>query len=222
MNILDLGKKIASIGLPILGSLLGGPAGGMLGGLVSHALGLGGKVDPQAMMEKINANPAAAKLALQQLADDNQQAISELQALQTQAQQTGQTMRVEYGAGDPYVRRWRPTWGYVSSAAWAIEALAIVTGLVGGTVATLQGHGQMAKILLGAMPAIIGSMAALWSIALAVLGVSITQRSKDKQVQAGQVPAPGLLQALATRLAGYSKPESAHLIPPARAKDSSS
>ena len=111
-------------------------------------------------------------------------------------------MRVEYGSSDPYVRRWRPTWGYVSAAAWAIEALAIVAALIGGTVAALIGQATTAQVLLGAMPGIIGAMAALWSIALAVLGVSITQRSKDKALQLGKDPAPSMLDAVIRRISG--------------------
>ena len=35
----DVGKKIASVGLPLLGTALGGPAGGAAGALIAAALG---------------------------------------------------------------------------------------------------------------------------------------------------------------------------------------
>ena len=200
MNILDIGKKIIDMGLPLLGTALGGPIGGLLGGLVGHALGLGGNPTPDQIRSAIDADPAGAKSKLLQLQNEHAETMARIEALQVQAQQTGQTMRVEYGSTDPYVRRWRPTWGYVSAGAWAIEALAIVTGLVGGTVAALEGDTKTATAVLTAMPMIIGSMAALWSIALAVLGVSITQRTKDKAIQAGQTPEPGLVGAWIKRL----------------------
>ena len=200
MNILDIGKKIIGMGLPLLGTALGGPVGGLLGGLVGHALGLGGKPTPDQIGSAIDADPEGSKAKLLQLQNEHAETMARIEALQTQAQQTGQTMRVEYGSSDPYVRRWRPTWGYVSAAAWAIEALAIVGVLIGGTIAALRGNGQTAQILLGAMPAILGAMSALWAIALAVLGVSITQRSKDKALQAGHLPTPGLLQTLINKI----------------------
>lgn len=206
MNLLDIGKKIIGMGLPMLGTALGGPAGGIVGGLIGHALGIGDKPSAEQISQAIDGDPQAAKIKLQQVEADHAEAMARIQALQVQAQQTGQTMRVEYGSTDPYVRRWRPTWGYVSAGAWAFEALAIGAGLIGGTVAALTGHTSEAQILLAAMPAIIGAMAALWSIALAVLGVSVRARSRDKAVQAGQDPGPSLIDALIQRVSGSGKP----------------
>ena len=200
MNILDIGKKIIGMGLPLLGTALGGPVGGLLGGLVGHALGLGGKPTPDQISSAIDADPAGAKLKLLQVQNEHAETMTRIEALQTQAQQTGQTMRVEYGSTDPFVRHWRPMWGYVSAYAWAAEALAIVGGITGGTIAALIGNAKAATVILGSMPMIIGSMAALWSIALAVLGVSITQRSKDKALQAGHPPTPGLFQTLVNKI----------------------
>lgn len=190
MNLLDIGKKILGMGLPVLGTALGGPAGGMVAGLVSHALGLGGDTDPSKMAAAIDANPQQAKIVLQKLQDDHQEELAWISAQQAQAQQTGQTMRVEYGSTDPYVRRWRPTWGYVTAGAWALEALAIFTVAVIAAVMGLHGQVDQASKLLGALTSLMYALSALWTIALAVLGINIVQRSRDKQTQAGQKPGP--------------------------------
>lgn len=196
MNLIDIGKKIAEIGAPLLGTLLGGPAGGILGGLVSHALGGDGSPDPAKLSALIDQNPEHAKIVLQKLQNDNSEYLAELQALQTQATQTGQTMRVEYGSTDAYVRRWRPTWGYVSAGAWALEAMAIFAAVIIAAVIGLQGKVDVATKILSGVTTLVYALAALWSIALAVLGVNIVQRSKDKRSQTGQPSEPSLMAAL--------------------------
>lgn len=200
MNILDIGKKILGLGLPLLGDGLIGPLGGILGSLVGHALGLGGKATPSQISAAIDADPQSAKIKLQELENQHAESMAKIAALQVQATQTGQTMRVEYGSSDPFVRHWRPMWGYVTAYAWAGEALAIVGGIAGGVTAALMGQTKAAQVVLGSMPIIIGSMAALWSIALAVLGVNIVQRSKDKALQSGHTPEPGLIASFLNKI----------------------
>lgn len=47
MNWGDVAKSLAKIGLPLLGTALGGPAGGAVAGMVASALGLGGDAKPE-------------------------------------------------------------------------------------------------------------------------------------------------------------------------------
>jgi hypothetical protein len=201
MSIFNIVKKVVGMGLPALGTALGGPLGGVFGSLIGHALGLGSKPTSEQIGSAIDADPAGAKAKLLQIQNEHAEEMAQLSALQVQAQQTGQTMRVEYGSTDPFVRHWRPMWGYVSAYAWAGEALAIMGGIAGGTAAALMGHAKAAGLVLGSLPMIIGSMAALWAIALAVLGVSVVQRSKDKALQAGKEPQLGILGSLLKRIA---------------------
>ena len=170
MNIIDLGKKIIGMGLPLLGAALGGAPGGLLGSLIGHALGLGPKATPAQIGTAIDADPAGAKVKLAEVQNQHAETMARIEALQVQATQTGQTMRIEYGTSDPYVRRWRPTWGYVAAAAWGLEALAIVGVLVGATVAALMGMVKVSAGLLIGLPTVLYSMTGLWAIALAVLG----------------------------------------------------
>lgn len=196
-----LGEKIAAFGLTALGTAVGGPLGGLLGGTLSQALGLT-DASPDEIADAMDANPTSAKMALRAIETEHQENLAWLNAQQAQAQQTGQTMRVEYGSADPYVRRWRPTWGYVSCAGWLIEALAIAVAIGGATWAALHGNAEAATALFGGATTLTYALAGLWSIALAVLGINIVQRSKDKQIAARDAPAPGILGAIAQRIAG--------------------
>ncbi|WP_162136979.1 3TM-type holin [Magnetospirillum molischianum] len=90
------------------------------------------------------------------------------------------TMRAEGNSTDPWQRRWRPTWGFVTAGAWGVEALAIVGSVAGATAATLMGKAADAKILLDGVSNLISAMALAWTMALAVLGVQITARSQEK------------------------------------------
>lgn len=205
MNLLDIGKKIAGLGLTALGTAVGGPAGAFVGGEVANLLGLGGDAKPEDIAKKIDANPAMAKLALAKLNAEHEEAMAGYVSQQTQIKQTGQTMRAEIVSDDAYVRRWRPTWGYVTAAAWLLQALAILAVVIGGIVATLHGNGAAATTLFDGATKLVAALTVQWGLALTVLGVNSSARSKDKQVAAGQTPAPGLISAIAQRIAPNPK-----------------
>ncbi|MDH5643941.1 MAG: holin family protein, partial [Gemmatimonadota bacterium] len=92
------------------------------------------------------------------------------------------TAQAELASLDVYVRRWRPTMGYVITACFAWIFL-----VAGGRAAVGDIDGAVKFI---------GAMAELeWVImaALGVLGVYVKQRSNDKRVAAG---APGLVESV--------------------------
>lgn len=114
--------------------------------------------------------------------------IAELEADTKRLETVNATMRAEYASQDKYVSRWRPTLGYVVSATWFLQMLALSIVIV---------------IAPAEAPAIIGAMAglsAMWGIALSILGISVSKRSQDKQIAAGQQPATGIMGALAKRI----------------------
>lgn len=96
------------------------------------------------------------------------------------------TMRTEARSEDPYVRRWRPTFGYAVALTWTVQ----MAGLTYAVIATPE---YAAEIL-----AAIGSLSLIWGVALSVLGINVVKRSQDKAVEAGQ----GLPAGLGQRLAG--------------------
>lgn len=114
--------------------------------------------------------------------------ISRLEENTKRLQATNETMRAEYASKSWYISGWRPTFGYIVAFSWLFMMVALGLTIIS----------EPAKA-----PAIINAMASLsfmWGIALAVLGVNVQQRSKDKQLAAGQAPVPGILSTLTHRL----------------------
>lgn len=193
----SLGQTIASAA-PALGTALGGPAGGAVGGLIASAFGADPN-DPEDVAAKVQADPEMAA-KLQKIEHDHQERVQEL-ILQGEAQrleaetarhrQVNKTFRAETGAEDAYVRRWRPTFGYVVAAAWGLQ----VVGIVAATLYAIVASPSEAGKIINAVGGMAGALATQWSVALAVLGVNVSNRSKDKQVAAGQKP-EGVLDKL--------------------------
>ncbi|MCC7427224.1 MAG: ribokinase [Alphaproteobacteria bacterium] len=98
--------------------------------------------------------------------------------------QVNETIRTEANAPDPFVRRWRPFFGYVVACSWGVQMGA-------AAVVIVIAPEQAGSILSG-----LGALSAMWGVALGVLGVAVVKRSQDKAVEAGFAPAPTLLDAL--------------------------
>jgi len=184
MNWSDI-KEVVGSAAPLLGSLLGGPAGAAVGGLLANTLGV--EATPDKVAEAVQQHPEAA-LKLKQLELTQQQALTRMMLEHDQAEMTqvNQTMRAEFAQEDKFVKRWRPTLGYAVTLTWVVTWFAIVYAIIFQPTQA---------------PAIISALAkaqTMWGVALAVLGVGVVKRSHDKQVAAGQEPT-GLLKALLKR-----------------------
>lgn len=192
----DIGDAVGRAA-PLLGTALGGPAGGAIGAMIASLLGV--EAEPAAVGGALAADPAAAaKLRELEMAHQHELRLAVLQSETARLGEINATMRAEYAANDAFVRRWRPYYGYMVATTWGLQTLAIAAAIVWASFITPEYAGE----ILGAVTALVGALAAHWGVALAVLGVNVAQRSRDKQVQAGQEPPPGILGALATRLAG--------------------
>ena len=55
----ELGENIVKLGAPLLGTAIGGPAGGIVGGLIAQLFGAD-PTKPDDIMAKINSDPQAA------------------------------------------------------------------------------------------------------------------------------------------------------------------
>lgn len=182
MNWGEIGQTVAKAA-PMLGSLLGGPAGGAAGSLVANAFGA--DADPEKVMTAINGDPEA-QAKLKKLEQEHQRELRSmmLEAETSRLAEINKTMRAETQADDGYVRRWRPTFGYVASVTWALQ----IIGLVWAMVANPDNAANIIEAVTSLTP--------MWGIALAVLGINVSKRSQDKQVKAGQQPSGGLLGRL--------------------------
>ena len=136
----------------------------------------------------IRTNPEKF-IALQQRL--NELTIEEYRAQSERLRIINDTMRVEAISGDPWQRRWRPMWGYITGFAFGIQ-------IIGVTILILVDPTHAPEII----SALVG-LTGLWSVALGVLGVAVWQRSSDKARASGH-QGPSLIGALATRIARTS------------------
>jgi hypothetical protein len=80
-----------------------------------------------------------------------------------------QSLRAEVASLDPYVRRMRPTFGYLVAITWGAQMLALAYVIVFDT--------QNAGIVINAMQ----SLGTIWGIGLSVLGIYVFKRSEEKK-----------------------------------------
>ena len=158
--------KITSIlgdAAPLIGTLVGGPAGGAIAALLSSTLGT--STSPDAIYAKLQSDPTAlAKVRELEIKQQVQlraltvQAETQRQASDTARIQTvNATMRSEIQDKRGY---WREAFGYISAACFAMEVSAVVYVLVWNPAAA------------AAASALISSLTMLWGVPLSVLGIT--------------------------------------------------
>lgn len=177
-----------SKGAPLLGSLIGTPATGAAIGLIARSLGT--DATPEAVTQALEGDPQATE-RLRRLEAEHERELTRmsLEAQTARLTEVNQTMRAEAASNDAYVRRWRPTFGYLTALAWAIQCLAIAWSIV----TSPEQAGVVAQSITALTP--------MWGVALAMLGINASCRSRDKQVAAGQRPA-SFMDAVSKRLGG--------------------
>jgi len=149
--------------------------------IIDIAKAVTGIEDPQDAAEQIKNDPALHiqfQQAMQPII------ISRLEEDTKRLQATNETMRAEYASKSWYISGWRPTFGYIVAFSWLFMMIAM-------GVSILKNPTQAPTII-----AAMSNLSFMWGIALAVLGVNVQQRSKDKQLSAGHAPMPGLLSSL--------------------------
>ncbi|MBF6614898.1 MAG: hypothetical protein IVW55_17465 [Chloroflexi bacterium] len=180
-------KSILSDTAPLIGTLVGGPAGTAIGSLLSSALGTPN--NPDAIYAKLQSDPTA--LAKVRELEIKQQV--QLRALMVQAetqrlasdtsriQAVNATMRAEIQDKRGY---WREAFGYISAACFAMEVGAVVYVLVWNPTAA------------GAASALISSLTMLWGVPLSVLGITAWHAGAADRLKLGDT---SLSAAMAAR-----------------------
>lgn len=157
---------LSTIGLPVLIKIVGealAQVDSPLAQGASRALGdfntalEQGQVTQEQMVE---ANRHAEKMA--EMEFRNQKAV---------LSEVNTTIRQELKDEDKYVRRMRPTFGYLMALTWAAQMLAVAYVIVFDTAKSV--------IVLNGM----GSLSVIWTIGLSVLGVYVYKRSEEKKVK---------------------------------------
>jgi hypothetical protein len=183
-------KGIVGKAAPLLGTLLGGPAGGAVGALVSSVLGVDN--EPDEVRKALEADPSL----LLKLREAEIQQQTQLQQMMVESEtqrmtQVNETIRAELASGDRFKSYWRPLFGYIMALTWGAIMLSTTYQILfkpGDAAATIGALGQLSG---------------LWGIGLAVLGINVWKRSDDKALAFGRQP-EGLLSAVATRIKGVA------------------
>ncbi len=185
MDWTKLAETVGRIGLPLLGTALGGPAGGAVGGLIANALGLGSDSTPDQIEAAIATDPTAAS-RLRELELNNKQELERLtiEAEIASIQAVNRTYQTEIASSDRYVRWMRPTFGYVVAGSILVEVLIAVY------VAVFE------PLHLPDLATLYNALSVPQSVACAVLGVYLKKRSDEKMASNGFAANGGLLSGL--------------------------
>jgi hypothetical protein len=95
----------------------------------------------------------------------------EMERLKIEIAEVNATYRAEVSSSDAYVRRMRPTFGYMMAITWAAQMLGLAYIIVFDT--------GNAGFVLNAM----GNLTVIWGAGLSVLGIYVYKRSEEKKAQ---------------------------------------
>jgi hypothetical protein len=82
--------------------------------------------------------------------------------------QVNESLRTEVASSDMYVRRMRPTFGYIMAVTWAAQMLAIAFVILDAP--------EKAGNVINAM----SNLSTIWTVGLSVLGIYVYKRSREK------------------------------------------
>ena len=160
---------LSHVGLPFLVTLVGGVLGKIDNPVAQSASDALGQVDD--LLKTGGISP-------EQLAEANRHtermAEIEIQNYQTTLSEINQSLRAEVASEDSYVRRMRPTFGYLMAGTWAAQMFGIAYVIIFET--------DKAGVVMAAM----GNLSAIWAVGLSVLGIYVYKRSDDKKLPSVQ------------------------------------
>jgi len=156
---------IAKIGVPVLINVLSEALGTM-----DNAVARGAAKT----LENVDQAISQGQISESQLSEANRHAekMAELKYKEYEASlgQVNQSLRAEILSEDKYVRRMRPTFGYLMAITWAAQMLGLAYVMVFET-------DKVGVVMHG-----MSSLSAIWGVGLSVLGVYIYKRSEDKKL----------------------------------------
>jgi len=100
------------------------------------------------------------------------EAMATLRVAEVEARlhEVNETFRSEINSTDKYVRRMRPTFGYIMAVTWAAQMCGLAYIIVFET--------EKAGYILQGM----ASLSTIWGVGLSVLGIYVYKRSEDKKL----------------------------------------
>lgn len=162
---------VAKLGLPVLVSVIAGALSKINNPVAQSAAGALGNFESAL---------AGGVISAEQMAEANRHAeeMARIKAkeYETALSEVNQSIRAEGASDDPYVRRMRPTFGYLMAITWAAQMLGLAYVMIFQT--------DKAPVVLEGMEA----LSTIWAVGLSVLGIYVYKRSEEKKVF--QSPAP--------------------------------
>ena len=154
---------LASIGAPILGTLIGGPAGAAMGKVAGEVLAgaLGVPATPEAVAQAIEDDPVRAREA----ANSPDMAAAIEQAHADMLKTVNETYRQELQQESWVVRLWRPTWGWCGCIVWTVHGFAYAKALWFKDFDIIK---------------TVPDMTAFYLVMGAITGVAVWNRTKEK------------------------------------------
>lgn len=178
MNWSDVAKTVGGLA-PVLGTLLGGPAGAAIGAVVAGALGV--KNDPDSVSQAIQSDPTAAakiieiestqRIRLQELVVAAEKNRLDAESAATVA--VNATMQEEAKSEHWMSYSWRPVIGFCVGFNTAASAI-----LVLGVYGSVMLGAKDAAAALPTLPTALGALAAINATVLPILGIASWFRGK--------------------------------------------
>lgn len=161
---------ILQLGIPVLANILSQSLGG-----VDHPAA----VNASKALGSFQDALLAGAMSNEQITEANRhmEAMTGLKTkhLESLMDEMHQSLRLEMASEDKYVRRMRPTFGYLMAATWAAQMFGLAYVMVFRT--------QDASLILNAVE----SLSMIWTVGLSVLGIYVYKRSEDKKLQSSSL-----------------------------------
>lgn len=154
---------LASIGIPVLIKIVKKALGKMDNSIAKGAA---------EALEAVDEAIAQGGISIDELKEANRhiEAMAETQSqeFQTVIRQVNESLRAEVASTDKYVRRMRPTFGYIMAFTWAAQMLSIAFVI-------LDDPKEAGAVMNG-----MADLSAIWTVGLSVLGIYVYKRSHEK------------------------------------------
>ena len=155
---------LSSIGLPVLIAIVSGALSTIDNPVAKTA---------SEALDKVNNAMKTGQISPEQLSEANRHtekmAQLEIENYQANLSEINQSLRAEVASDDAYVRRMRPTFGYLMAFTWGAQMFGIAYIIMFDTDKA------------GAVMAAMGNLSAIWTVGLSVLGIYVYKRSEDKK-----------------------------------------
>ncbi len=125
-------------------------------------------------LEEVEGALAGGLISSDQMVEANRHAEAmaeiKMKEFETSLSEINESLRSEIASEDKYVRRMRPTFGYLMAGTWAAQMFGIAYVIVFQT--------ERAAFILEGMAA----LSTIWAVGLSVLGIYVYKRSEDKKI----------------------------------------